>query len=78
MSLEEHVVSLLNHHARGFTDPITLDTDFVASCDMDSLDQVETMMVIEEEFAQDLRTEDMLRMRTARDIVTYLQERGVK
>ncbi len=55
---------------------ITLDTEFLADLCADSLDAVEFIMAIEEEFdLDDLADEDVESFRTVGDVVAYLKNR---
>ena len=57
-------------------DSITLDTDFEADLSADSLDAVEFVMALEEEFdLENLADEDVERFKTVRDVVDFINER---
>lgn len=51
---------------------ITLDTDFVNDLGADSLDIVEFIMAIEEEFDIDVPDDDVKDVKTVKDIVDYI------
>ncbi len=54
---------------------ITLDTAFIDDLDADSLDIVELMMSLEEEFDLEISEEDAEKIVTVNDAVSYIIER---
>ncbi len=55
-------------------DEITLETSFVDDLDADSLDVVELMMALEEEFDLEISEEDAEKITTVSDVVAYISE----
>lgn len=53
---------------------ITLETSFVDDLDADSLDIVELMMALEEEFDLEISEEDAEKITTVNDVVIYISE----
>lgn len=53
---------------------ITMDTDLMEDLDADSLDAVEIIMNIEEEFDIKIPDEDIEGVRTIADIINFLEE----
>ena len=53
---------------------ITLETSFVDDLDADSLDIVELMMALEEEFDLEISEEDAEKIATVNDVVTYISD----
>jgi len=51
------------------------DTHIIEDLGADSLDQVELVMAIEEEFALDVPEEDAEKWKTIEDVVTYLKDK---
>lgn len=55
-------------------DKVTSEASFVDDLGADSLDTVELVMALEEEFGIDIPDEDAERMRTVGDAVAYIEE----
>lgn len=56
-------------------DVVTLDASFINDLEADSLDIVELMMALEEEFDIEIPDEDAERISTISDAVDYIKER---
>ena len=56
-------------------DEITVDTSFTEDLEADSLDIVELMMSLEEEFNMEIDEDDATKIVTVGDAVKYVQER---
>lgn len=56
-------------------DRITLDTVILEDLEADSLDLVEFMMSVEEEYSIEVEDEDLERIKTVGDVVRYIEER---
>ncbi|MEA4823167.1 MAG: acyl carrier protein [Clostridiaceae bacterium] len=57
-------------------DSVTLDTDFESDLSADSLDAVEFVMALEEEFdLENLADEDVEHFKTVGDVVDFIAER---
>ena len=57
-------------------DEITMDTSFEDDLNADSLDAIEFMMALEEEFdLENLMEEDASKFKTVADVVDFVQER---
>lgn len=57
-------------------DKIRLESQFVEDLGADSLDLVELIMAMEEEFDLEIPDEDAEKLRTVGDVVQYLQSKG--
>ena len=57
-------------------DKVSADKSFVDDLGADSLDTVELIMALEEEFEIDISDEDAEKMRTVGDAITYIEENG--
>jgi acyl carrier protein len=56
---------------------VSLDTSFVNDIGLDSLDQVELVMELEEEFDVEIPDEVAERMLTVADVIRYIRSRTV-
>ena len=55
---------------------ITMDSDLLNDFDADSLDIVDMVMTLEDEFDMEIPDEDVENVRTVGDIVKYLEDRS--
>ncbi len=55
---------------------VTPDSDFVTDLGADSLDTVELVMALEEEFGIEISDEDAEKIKTVGDVVKYIDERA--
>ncbi len=55
-------------------DEVTLDTNLMKDLSADSLDAVEIIMAIEDEFSIEIPDEDAEGMQTVSDLVKYVEE----
>ncbi|CAK7043306.1 MAG: Acyl carrier protein [Peptostreptococcus russellii] len=69
--IKEIIVDKLNIDDDSF---ITLDTDLMEDLNADSLDAVEIIMDIEDEFDITVEEEDVEQIRTISDIINYIEE----
>ena len=69
--IKEIIVDKLNIDDDSF---ITLDTDLMEDLNADSLDAVEIIMDIEDEFDITVDEEDVENIRTIADIINYIEE----
>ena len=54
-------------------DEVTLDTDLVTDLGADSLDLVDVVMSLEDEFDKEIPDEDVENIKTVGDIVSYIE-----
>lgn len=54
-------------------DKVTLETDLVEDLGADSLDEVEMLMALEEEFNMSIPDEACVNLKTVNDIVTFIE-----
>ncbi len=57
---------------------ITEDTSFKEDLDADSLDLFELVMALEDEFEVDIPSEDLEKLGTVKDVMEYLQAKGIE
>ncbi len=56
-------------------DAITMQTSFIDDLEADSLDLIELVMAIEEEFGLSIEDQDVGDIKTVGDVVNYISER---
>lgn len=71
----ETVKSIIIDQLKVSGDDITLETDLIYDLDADSLNAVEIIMAIEDEYEITIPDEEAEKMRTVGDIVKYLELR---
>lgn len=57
-------------------DGITMDSEFIGDLNADSLDLVEVIMALEQEFGTEIKDEDAESIRTVGDAVNFIDERS--
>jgi acyl carrier protein len=75
MSLENRVTDIIVEQLGISREEVVPDASFVEDLGADSLDIVELVMAIEEEFDIEIPDEDAEKMQTIRDAMAYLKER---
>lgn len=73
MELQEKVVKLVSEATKVDAGNISMGTSFVDDLNLDSLDMVEMMMKMEDEFGIEIPEEETEKLKTINDVVTYLQ-----
>ncbi|MBX3070204.1 MAG: acyl carrier protein [Thermomicrobiales bacterium] len=56
-------------------DKITMEAEFIGDLNADSLDLVEVIMALEQEFGTEIKDEDAEQIRTVGDAVRFIEER---
>ncbi len=75
MELQEKVMKLISDATKVDLMKITPDTSFVDDLNLDSLDIVELMMKMEDDFGVEIPEEDAEGLKTVKDVVSYLQKK---
>jgi acyl carrier protein len=75
-SLEERVKNLICDQLAVEADKITPTASFIEDLGADSLDIVELVMQMEEEFDLDIPDEDAEKMKTVGDVVKYIASKA--
>lgn len=75
MELQEKVMKLISDATKIEQTKITPDTSFVDDLNLDSLDIVELMMKMEDDFGVEIPEEDAEGLKTVRDVISYLQKK---
>jgi acyl carrier protein len=71
---EQRVKEIITEQLGVSADQVTPDASFIDDLGADSLDQVELVMALEEEFEIEIPDEDAEKMTTVRDAVEYLRK----
>ncbi len=70
----EKVAAILSAQFEVDADKITMDTDFVEDLNADSLDVVDMLMSLEDEFDVEIPDEEIESIHTVGDLVSYIEE----
>jgi acyl carrier protein len=76
MSVEEKVKNIIIEQLGVSADEVQLNASFVDDLGADSLDLVELVMVLEEEFGYEIPDEDAEKIQTVQDAVNYINSQG--
>jgi acyl carrier protein len=71
----EKVKKILSEQLEIEEDKITIDSDLVEDLKADSLDIVELIMDLEQEFDLEIPDEDLPKVNTVRDVVEYIENK---
>lgn len=78
MSLESKVRNLVVTQLGVDEAKVAVDSSFIDDLGADSLDTVELVMAFEEEFGIEIPDEDAQKIKTVKNVIDYLQERGIE
>lgn len=73
--MQEKVTKLISEATKVDPSKITMETNFIDDLNLDSLDIVELMMKMEDEFGIEIPEEDAEGLKNVRDVVTYLESK---
>ena len=73
-SIEERVKKIIAEQLGVKEDEVTLDSSFVEDLGADSLDTVELVMALEEEFECEIPDEDAEKITSVREAIDYVTE----
>lgn len=74
-NIESKVIKIVSETLKQEERSVSFNSSFVDDLGADSLDQVELMMAIEEEFDLEIPDEDATKISTVADVVKYIEER---
>lgn len=74
-TVEERIVPIIRDHLGVEESTIKPDAKLEDDLGADSLDQVELLMAVEEEFGMDISDEDVWAMKTVKDVIDYVEKR---
>jgi len=73
--MQEKVIKLISDATKIDPSKITMETSFVDDLNLDSLDIVELMMKMEDDFGIEIPEEDAEGLKTVKDVVSYLEKK---
>ena len=74
VSVEEKVMKLVSEATKTDLGKVALETSFIDDLNLDSLDRVELMMAVEDEFEVEVSDEEAENIKTVNDLVKYLNK----
>jgi acyl carrier protein len=72
---QEQIIKVISDAAKVDASTIKLETNFVEDLKFDSLDIVELMMKMEDDFGVEIPEEDAEGLKTVGDVVSYISEK---
>ncbi|MEE8382878.1 MAG: acyl carrier protein [Thermodesulfobacteriota bacterium] len=72
MSTEEKIKNIIIEQLGVSADEVVPEASFVDDLGADSLDLVELVMVLEEEFGKEIPDEDAEKIQTVKDVINYI------
>jgi acyl carrier protein len=78
MAVEEKVKSIIAEQLGVKQEEVTPTASFIDDLGADSLDTVELVMALEEEFGIEIPDEDAEKITTVGDAIKYIEEKSVK
>lgn len=75
MELQDKVIKLVSEATKVETSNINSETSFIDDLNLDSLDMVELMMKMEDEFGIEIPEDDTEKLKTIKDVVAYLKSK---
>jgi acyl carrier protein len=73
-SVYERVQSIVAERLGVDEDKVTMEAEFIGDLNADSLDLVEVIMAMEQEFGLEIKDEDAENIRSVADAVGYIEE----
>ncbi|MBP1724214.1 MAG: acyl carrier protein [Deltaproteobacteria bacterium] len=73
-SVEKRVIEIIVEQLKVSPEEVTLEASFIDDLGADSLDLVELIMAMEEEFGLEISDEDAEKIQTVQDAVNYITE----
>jgi acyl carrier protein len=73
-SVEQKVIDIIVEQLKVSPEEVTLEASFIEDLGADSLDLVEMIMAMEEEFSLEISDEDAEKIQTVQDAVNYITE----
>jgi acyl carrier protein len=77
MTLEEKVIKLVVEQLDVTKEQCVLEASFIDDLGADSLDIVELLMEMEEAFGVEIADEELEKIRTIKDVIDFLKQKGI-
>ncbi len=77
MTLEEKVIKLVMEQLDVTREECVLEASFIDDLGADSLDLVELIMEMEEVFGMEIADEELEKIRTIKDVIDFLKNKGI-
>jgi len=77
MTLEEKVIKLVMEQLDVTKEQCLLEASFIDDLGADSLDIVELLMEMEEAFGVEIADEELEKIRTIKDVIDFLKQKGI-
>ena len=74
-TIEQRVKAIITEQLGVNPDQVTPDTKFIEDLGADSLDTVELVMALEEEFGQEIPDEEAEKLQSVGDVIKYIEEK---
>jgi len=74
-SIEQRVKAIITEQLGANPDQVTPDAKFIEDLGADSLDTVELVMALEEEFGQEIPDEEAEKLQSVGDVIKYIEEK---
>ena len=73
-TIEQRVKAIITEQLGVNPDQVTPDAKFIEDLGADSLDTVELVMALEEEFGQEIPDEEAEKLQSVGDVIKYIEE----
>ena len=77
MTLEEKVINLVMEQLDVTREECVLEASFIDDLGADSLDLVELIMEMEEVFGMEIADEELEKIRSIKDVIDFLKNKGI-
>lgn len=78
MTLEEKIITIIMEQLDVTREECRLEASFIDDLGADSLDLVELIMEMEENFGLEISDSELEKIRTIQDVIDFLRSKGIK
>ena len=75
-TVERRVIEIIVEQLGVSEEEVTMEASFIDDLGADSLDLVELIMAMEEEFGMEIADEDAEKLRTVQDVISFISARA--